>query len=288
MKKSIILLSSILLFWACKESVESTPACDPKAIAVLNKHMVGKWNTVGSLDVNAGFKSSIEFKNDGTISSPTQFLNYGFFNSGAFEIQQPLNNFRYEYLPKDKAIIFKGKAKDAIEDAEYYYVPDVNVSCERVDLLSGAGRLTMYKDNYKIPALCGADTSKGNIENWLVGKWNYSIQQYIGAEPNVIRTPKGIVEFKDDFTVADSNPFGIVDALTANYKEYWRTKPHKIIWFKVGGAEKTIFFMYASQSNNQYYADNGTGLCYLQSVSCDKIVFKTYAREHIVILTRVK
>ena len=287
MKKNIILLSSILLFGACKENVESTPACDPKAIAVLNKHMVGKWNMVGSFDVDAGFKSVIEFKNDGTINSATQFLNYSFYTFGVFAIQEPLSNFRYQYVPKDKAILFKGIAKGAANDAEYYFFPDANVSCDRVDFLSTTGRLSIYKDNYKIPAICGADTSKGNIENWLVGKWNYSIEQYPYQESNLIRTPKGIVEFKDDFTVADSNPYGIVDALTATEKQDWRTKPNKIMWFKVGGNEKDIFLMFASQSNNQYYGDNDSGLCFLQSVSCDKIVFDT-SRGHSVTLNRVK
>jgi hypothetical protein len=289
MKKSIILLCSILLFWACKENVESTPACNPKAIAVLNQHLVGKWNMVGALDVKAGFTSVIEFKNDGTIDSPTQFLNYNFFARNYFNILEPLSNFKYEYIPKTKTLLLKGSAKDG-RKAEYDYFPDINVSCDRVDLLSGSGRLSLYKDNYKIPVICGADTSKGNVETWLVGKWNYSIEQYPYQESNLIRTPKGIVEFKDDFTVADSNPFGIVDALTADEKQNWKTKPHKIMWFKIGGNEKDLFFMFASQSNNQYYAeniDNITGICYLQLVSCDKIIFNT-SLGHDLTLNRVK
>lgn len=275
------------MFWACKETVDNTPACNPKAIPALGQHLVGKWNMVGSFNVNAGFKSVIEFKNDGTINSATQFLNYSFYTFGVFKIQEPLSNFRYEYLPKDKEILFKGIAKGAANDAPFYFSPDVNVSCDRVDLLSTTGRLTFYKDNYKIPAICGADTSKGNIENWLVGKWNYSIEQYPYPVLNLIRTPKGIVEFKDDFTVADSNPYGIVDALTATEKQDWRTKPNKIMWFKVGGTEKDIFLMFASQSNNQYYAENSPGICYLEYVSCDKIVFFT-SSFHTVTMNRVK
>jgi hypothetical protein len=272
MKKSIILLSSVLLFWACKENIESSPACNPKAIPALGQHLIGKWNTVGAIDVNVGFKSVMEFKNDGTVNTPTQFLNYGFFTQG-----NTFDSFKFEYNAKTKWILFKGNSK-TFGEGEYDYIPDG---------ISSYGRLTLYKDNYRIPALCGADTSKGNVENWMLGKWNYSIEQESSYEPNIIRTPKGIVEFKDDFTVSDSNPFGIIDALTIYEKQYWRTKPNRIMWFKIGGTEKELFFMFASQTNNQYYGDNGQGICALQSVSCDKIIFYT-TPGHLVTLNRVR
>ena len=281
MKKSIILIVSILLCWACKENVETSPACNPKAIAPLGQHLVGKWNTVGSIDVNVGFKSVMELKNDGTVLTPTQFLNYGFFSQG-----YTYDSFKFEPNPKINWILFKGNSKTYGEGG-YDYLPDNDIACDRVNLLSSFGRLTLYKDNYKIPALCGADTSKGNVENWMLGKWNYSIVQEPNYEPNIIRTPKGIVEFKDDFTVSDSNPFGIVDAISAYQKEYLKTKPTKLLWFKIGGNEKDYFFMFASQENNQYYQDNGQGICALQSVSCDKIVFYT-TPGHLVTLNRVK
>jgi hypothetical protein len=281
MKKSIILLSSILLFWACKENLENTPACNPKAILSIEKHLVGKWNTVGSIDVNVGYKSVMEFRNDGTVITPTQFLKYGFFANGL-----TFDSFKFQRHPQVNWIIFKGYSKTNGE-GDFDYQPDYDIACDRVNLLSSDGRLTLYKDNYKIPALCGADTSKGNVETWLLGKWNYSIQQEPNFEPNIIRTPKGIVEFKDDFTVSDSNPFGIVDAVSAYQKQYLKTKPTKLIWFKIGGNEKDLFFMFVSQETNQYYADNGQGICALQSVSCDKIVFYT-TPGHLVTLNRVK
>jgi hypothetical protein len=63
MQKNLITLISIFLFWACDERLETKPVCNPKAI-LLEKHLLGSWNAVVSMDDFVGIKTRIEFNSD--------------------------------------------------------------------------------------------------------------------------------------------------------------------------------------------------------------------------------
>lgn len=281
MKKGIILLSSILLCWACKENVETSPACNPKAIPALSKHLVGKWNTIGAIANVIGMRSTMELNENGSINSPIEFIDYSYVDRGIKH-----DFFDWKVSTKEPNYVFFRPYDKGSDGFLYPYFADV-ISCDRVDFVAVSGRLTLYKDNYKIPALCGADTSKGNIENWLIGKWNYTIVQYPYAQSNLIRTPKGIVDFNNDFTITDSNPYGIVDAISTNDLQTGTSKPTKLMWMKVGGTEKEYFFILGNQNQDVYYEETGDGFCGATTISCNKIIFET-RQGHEVTLDRIK
>jgi hypothetical protein len=284
MKKSSILLSSILLFWACKENVESTPACNPKAIPALGQHLVGKWNMVSHVNYDIGMKSPVEFNNDGTIKTSIEFADYIFIVKGLVH-----DFFAWKVGATGTKSLFIRPYEKGSDGYTFEYQPTY-ISCDRVDFYSNPGNISLYKDNYQIQQICGADTSKGDVENWLIGKWNYTIVQEPNyySETNLIRTPKGVVEFKNDFTLTDSNPYGIVDAMTAQSKSTWIKKPINFIWFKAVNETKEKFFIFGDRDKDGYYQDTGTGVCILQSVSCDKIVFQAALPGHEITLVRVK
>ena len=277
MKNSIIIIVSIMLCWGCNDSADNSPACDSKSVPALKQHLVGNWNVVGSLYGQIGYKTTMEFKNDGTFQAPIDITDQTYI---AQENIHGINTWKISKIDS-KVMITEGYEKGST-GIQFDYLAE-NIICDRVDFATTGGRLSFYKDNYKIPAICGADTSKGNIENWLVGKWNYVITPYIGTNPATIRTPKGIVEFKSDFTLTDSNSYGLADAF--EYYDIDKIKPI-YMWMSVNKVDPLSFVILANNTKSKYYKSTDSGFCQVTYMSCNKIVFSSY-QDHTITLNRI-
>jgi hypothetical protein len=270
------------MFISCKKKIEEEPACSSKDIPVLKEQIVGKWNSVGFIDGYNGFKVPLEFKSDGTIVTPIEFIERHYSDLGILHDYYTWKGSTTEL----NSVFFKPYDKDGF--GYVYEYETLSKSCDRINLSFRGNRLILYNDKYKTPAICGADTSKGNADNWLIGKWNYTIKKNQYYENLVVRTPKGVLEFKNDFTMVDSNPFGLTDILTVVSQKNINT-PKKFIWFgeQYGGYYKFKFYIFAGQREDIVYKDLDNCFCTITNVSCDRIIFKT-CQEHEITLDRIK
>jgi hypothetical protein len=280
MKKTILLLVSMSIFYACRENVETNPNCDSNSILTLDQHLAGKWNTIGSVNLSIGMKSIIDFNENGTVQTQIDFIDVKYADRGI--LHEAYRWRMNKYNSNSIGIIASDRGSS---DFGHEFITN-SITCDRIDLGSSDNRLILYKDNYKIAGICGSDTTNGNAENWLIGKWNYNIVQNPGYTEKLIRTPRGIVEFKNDFTISDSNPFGIFDAFSNVIINRVNTIP-KLIWHGDNFIKSTFFIFGNQNNNNGYYTDAEYSRCILSSTSCDKIIFETdYG--HKITLERLK
>ena len=271
-----------LMFISCKKNIDKEPICDSKNMPILKEQIIAKWNAVGFIDGYNGFKVPLEFKADGTIVTPIEFIERHYSDLGILHDYYTWKGSTTEL----NSVFLKPYDKDGF--GYVYEYETLSKSCDRINLSFRDNRLILYNNSYKIPAICGVDTSKGNADNWLIGKWNYSIKKNRYYENLNVRNQKGTVEFKNDFTIIDSNSFGLIDILPLfDYKS--AVAPRKFIWFgeQFGGFYKFKFYIFAGQNADVVYKDLDNCACTIIEVACDKIVFNT-CQDHEVTLTRIK
>lgn len=279
-KLSTLLL--ICIFISCKKNIEKEPLCDSKNMPLLKDQIVGKWNAIGFIDGYNSFKVPVEFKNDGTITTPTELIERHYSDLGILHDYYSWKGSTTEL----NSVFLKPYDKDGF--GYVYEYEALSKNCDRINLAFRGNRLILYKDSYKIPATCASDTAKGNADNWLVGKWNYTIKKNPYYENLVLKTPKGQIEFKNDFTIVDSNPFGLSDILPLTVDKNNPT-PLKLIWFgeQYSGYFKLNFFIFGGQNTDNVYKQTGYCPCTITQYSCDKIVFLT-CLQHEVTIERIK
>jgi hypothetical protein len=277
-----LVLFMILFLINCKKNIDKEPICDSKNLPLLKEQIVRKWNAIGFVDGYNGFKVPLEFKADGTINTPIDFIERNYSDLGILHDYYTWKGSTTEL----NSVFLKPYDKDGF--GYIYEYETLSKNCDRINLAFRGNRLILYNDSYKIPSICDADTSKGNADNWLVGKWNYSIKKNSYYENLVIRNPKGVVEFKNDFTIADSNTFGLIDVLPSINPKTTLTQ-QKLIWFgeQYSGYYKLRFYIFAGQNADIVYKDLDNCFCMITQVSCDKIVFQT-CQEHEITLNRIK